>query len=217
MAFVDFILTFAGTDLSPIQPGWVPPNCFFEVDDYESEWDFSKPFDFIHGRALAGTVKDFPTLYGRIKNNLRAGGWVEMVEIAGSIFSDDDTMKDAPNLSEWARLQNEASVKFGKKFDVAHEHKDMMVKAGFMNVREEVKKIPLNPWPKHRKLKELGRYQQVNAIESMESYSMALLTRILGWDPDDVNVFFAGVRQELANRSLHTYAKFHFVYGQKEE
>lgn len=77
--------------------------------------------------------------------------------------------------------------------------------------------IPLNPWPKDRKLKELGRYQQVNMIESMESYSMALFTRVLGWSSDKVQVFFAGVRQELTDRSLHIYAKWYFVYGQKEE
>ena len=27
-----------GTDLSPVQPTWVPPNCRFEVDDFELEW-----------------------------------------------------------------------------------------------------------------------------------------------------------------------------------
>ncbi|RMJ24772.1 Methyltransferase [Aspergillus sp. HF37] len=206
-----------GTDLSPIQPGWVPPNCFFEVDDYESEWDFSKPFDFIHGRNLAGTVKDYSVFYDRIKNNLNVGGWVEIVDFAAAVFSDDDTIKDAPNLTEWAKLLNEASVRFGKVFDVASQHKDMMIKAGFTNVREEVQKVPLNPWPKHRKLKELGRYQQVNMIEAMESYSMALFTRVLEWEADEVKVFFTGVRQELTDRSLHTYAKFYFVYGQKEE
>jgi hypothetical protein len=66
-------------------------------------------------------------------------------------------------------------------------------------------------------MKELGRYMQVNMIESMESYSMALFTRVLGWSPDEVNIFLAGVRQELTDRSLHIYAKFYFVYGQKPE
>lgn len=27
-----------GTDLSPVQPTWVPPNCRFEVDDFELDW-----------------------------------------------------------------------------------------------------------------------------------------------------------------------------------
>jgi cyclopropane fatty-acyl-phospholipid synthase-like methyltransferase len=30
-----------GTDLSPIQPSWVPPNCRFEVDDAERRWIFA--------------------------------------------------------------------------------------------------------------------------------------------------------------------------------
>lgn len=29
-----------GTDLSPIQPDWVPSNCKFEVDDAMSPWTF---------------------------------------------------------------------------------------------------------------------------------------------------------------------------------
>lgn len=122
----------------------VPPNCFFEVDDYESEWDFSKPFDFIHGRNLAGTVRDYSALYGRIKNNLKPGGWVEMVDMAGMVFSDDDTGKDAPNLMEWARLICDACAKFGKEFDVASQHKEIMTGAGFTNVREEIYKVRLH-------------------------------------------------------------------------
>ena len=27
-----------GTDLSPVQPSWVPPNLQFEVDDFELQW-----------------------------------------------------------------------------------------------------------------------------------------------------------------------------------
>lgn len=27
-----------GTDLSPVQPSWVPPNCKFEIDDFELDW-----------------------------------------------------------------------------------------------------------------------------------------------------------------------------------
>jgi hypothetical protein len=34
----------------------------FEVDDVESEWQFSRPFDFIHGRYLAGAIADWPNL-----------------------------------------------------------------------------------------------------------------------------------------------------------
>ncbi|CZR54890.1 related to methyltransferase [Phialocephala subalpina] len=41
-----------GTDLSPIQPSFVPPNCQFFIEDCEDDWIFSQKFDLIHGRAL---------------------------------------------------------------------------------------------------------------------------------------------------------------------
>lgn len=66
-------------------------------------------------------------------------------------------------------------------------------------------------------MKDLGRYQQVNMLESMEAYSLALLTRVLGWDLQEVQAFLTGVRQELMDRHLHIYVNFHYVYGQKEE
>lgn len=65
-------------------------------------------------------------------------------------------------------------------------------------------------------MKDLGRYHQVNMLEAMESYSMALFTRVLGWGADEARIFFAGVRTELVDRSLHLYGKVYFVYGHKE-
>ncbi|KAH8145912.1 uncharacterized protein LAJ45_10054 [Morchella importuna] len=48
-----------GTDLSPIQRSWVPPNCRFEVEDAESPWTSSREsFDLIHSRHLMGAISD---------------------------------------------------------------------------------------------------------------------------------------------------------------
>lgn len=41
-----------GTDLSALQPYYVPPNCDFEVDGAEDTWVYSHKFDYIHGRML---------------------------------------------------------------------------------------------------------------------------------------------------------------------
>lgn len=205
-----------GIDLSPIQPTWVPPNCFFKVDDFESPWHFSHKFDFIYARNLAGSVRDFPALYQSIIANLNPGGWVEVVDFAGDWFSDDDPdMEKTPNIRQWARLQNQASDNFGKKLDVAHLHKQQLIKTGFQNVREEVYQVPVSPWPEDWKLKEIGHHQQANALEAMESMSLAHFTRVLGWKELEVQVFFAGVRGELLDQSAHVYSKWYFVYGQK--
>lgn len=207
-----------GTDLSPIQPRWIPSNCVFEVDDFESPWDFSHAFDFIYARNLAGSVRDFPALYQSIIANLNPGGWVEIVDFAGDWFSDDDPeLERAPSIREWAKLQQEASAKFGKVHNVAHLHKRRLIDTGFQNVHEEVYKVPVNPWAKDPKLKELGRYNHINVLEGMEAMSLALFTRVLGWSHEEFQVFFAGVRKELKDRSIHVYSKFYFVYGQKAD
>lgn len=51
-----------GTDLSPIQPSMIPQNLRFFVDDMEDEWVDDQPYDFIHTRYLAGSIKDFGRL-----------------------------------------------------------------------------------------------------------------------------------------------------------
>lgn len=62
----DYKLTFH-SDLSPIQPRWVPHNVRFEVDDFTEDWVFSEPFDFIHIRNLIGSaIKDWTALYKKI-------------------------------------------------------------------------------------------------------------------------------------------------------
>ncbi|KAL7269389.1 hypothetical protein RUND412_007956 [Rhizina undulata] len=48
-----------GTDLSPIQPHWVPPNASFEVDDLEETWQYQdNSFDFIFIQQMAGAIHD---------------------------------------------------------------------------------------------------------------------------------------------------------------
>lgn len=54
-------------------------------------------------------------------------------------------------------------------------------------------------------------------VESVESYCIALFTRVLGWSIEEFHVFAAAVRRELEDRSIHLYTKFYYVYGQKVE
>jgi SAM-dependent methyltransferase len=133
-----------GTDLSPIQPEAVPPNCQFYVDDFESEWTFSpeEAFDFIHGRAIGGSISNFGILYSRIYRNLKPGGWAEIQEYEAYIYSDDDPKREKfPNIAKWVNLCNEASVKFGKSLDIAPKQKQHFIDAGFHDVHDDVYKV----------------------------------------------------------------------------
>ncbi|KAH8429749.1 class I SAM-dependent methyltransferase [Aspergillus melleus] len=205
-----------GTDLSPIQPSWVPPNCVFEIDDFELEWNFSQSFDYIHARAIEGCVHDFPRLFQQAYDSLSPGGWFEIVDFTAGIFSDDESTEKSPHLLEWRDRLIEASRMFGKPLGVSGQYSEWMVQTGFTNVRQEIIQVPFGPWAKNTTLKRLGIYHQANMLEALEAYSLALCTRYLGWSVEQVQLLLIGVRNELKDQTLHNYSKLYVVYGQKQ-
>ncbi|KIW87014.1 uncharacterized protein Z519_12311 [Cladophialophora bantiana CBS 173.52] len=206
-----------GVDLSPIQPDWVPPNCKFYVDDIESEWAYSRMehFDYIHGRALCGSIADWPRLFTQSLANLRPGGWLEMQEFYCHVYDYDGGIDNAPYLKDWEVKITEASRRFGKDLKKANVLKQYMEDAGFVDVQEEIYKVPIGTWAKGSKFKELGRYSLVQFLDSVEPFSLALFTRVLGYTVDETKIMIAKVKNDLHNPKLHSYLHFHFVWGRK--
>ncbi|EFW18774.1 hypothetical protein D8B26_005584 [Coccidioides posadasii str. Silveira] len=206
-----------GTDLSPIQPTWIPPNCKFYVDDVESEWPYQpgEEFDFIHGRGMGGSIANWDQLYERAYQHLKPGGWIEMQEYETDVHSDDNSLDNARLIKKFQRVGDEASAKFGKQFNVAGTHKQRLIDAGFVNVKDDVYKIPIGSWPKDPKMKKLGCYQLVQVLSSLEPFMMALYTRVMGYTVEETEVLIAGVRAEFKDPKNHLYSQFHFIHGQK--
>ncbi|RDI88493.1 hypothetical protein Vi05172_g1412 [Venturia inaequalis] len=204
-----------GTDLSPIQPQFVPPNCNFYVDDVESEWTYSddEKFDFIHGRSMGGGIGDWARLHQQAFEHLKPGGWFEMQEYEAWVGDQDDPdMTRAPNIKKWVDLVVEASIMFGKSVKVAKEQRQFMIDAGFTDVQDDVFTVPIGAWPKNKKLKELGWYQRENMCAAVESFSMGFLLRVMNWSIEEVQVLIAKARQEFRDPKIHLYAYFHFTY-----
>lgn len=148
-----------GIDLSAIQPSWyvllllywfliqywymsrVPPNCRFEIDDFEQPWSYSKPFDYIHGRELEGSIRDHEILFKQVFNNLNPNGWFEIASFDVNTYSDDGTHLGATNLLLSIEHMHESSRMFGKDMTSSLSWKDWMIKAGFVNVIEDVYKV----------------------------------------------------------------------------
>ena len=130
-----------GTDLSAIQPTFVPPNVQFEIDDCEQEWMYSQPFDFIHMRALAGSIADWPRLYKRAYDNLVPGGWLQVTEFETWCSTDDDSLPKSSTLYQYMEHFSEAAAKFGKVMNVAPEHERLYNEAGFEAVVDSTIKV----------------------------------------------------------------------------
>ncbi|EEQ83994.2 hypothetical protein RJZ56_003507 [Blastomyces dermatitidis] len=206
-----------GNDLSPIQPSWVPTNCVFEIDDLEATWPYTRPFDFIHARELAGSIGDFDKLFEQAYKNLVPGGYFEIQSIEPCFLSDDGTLEKAKHALEWMHMEYEASAKFGKPLEIVKTFPEKLKQAGFVDVKTTLKKLPIGTWPKDKKLKEIGRFQQLQVLQALEPYSLFLFTKILGWSAEETQVLLSGVRKDIKNREIHMYGWVHFTYGRKPE
>ncbi|KAE8367216.1 S-adenosyl-L-methionine-dependent methyltransferase [Aspergillus caelatus] len=204
-----------GNDLSPIQPKWVPPNCQFEIDDFESDWLYRTPFDYIHARELSGCIGNIDKLFRQVFDHTSSGGYFELQAVSAHFLSDDDTAEKAVVAQEWMKKIRESGRKFGKPLDNACQWKQKLEEVGFVDVTETLLKIPLGTWPKDARMKELGKVGFVEELQAIEAYTPALFTRVLGWSEEEMQVMMDKVKKELFDRSLHLYLPVHVVYGRK--
>ncbi|KAF2027177.1 S-adenosyl-L-methionine-dependent methyltransferase [Setomelanomma holmii] len=208
-----------GTDLSPIQPTWVPSNARFYIDDAESDWVYppSEAFDFIHCRTMSGSISDWERLIRQSYTHLTPGGWLEFQEPIALCESDDGTLEGAVHLVKWQDLCNDAAAGFKKEIRVGNTLKARMEAAGFVDVSEKVVKVPIGPWPKDPRMKEIGRYQREHMVLGIEPYTLGFIGKVLGWSEAECRILIAKVTNDVRNKAFHLYIRFLFIHGRKLE
>jgi len=205
-----------GTDLSPIQPTWVPPNCKFEIEDCTQDWTFAQDFfDFVHVRCLYGSIADWPAFYRKVYSHLKPGGWFEQVEYSADWVTDDDSIPPGHIFHTASQKYIEAGDKMGKTFRILDLQKAYIEEAGLINVVEKRYKMPVGTWPKDKRLKEVGRWHLIEVHQGIEGWTLALFTRVLGWSYEEVQVFLAQIRDGFKDKGIHPYTRVSVVYGQK--
>ncbi|KAF2135327.1 uncharacterized protein K452DRAFT_239578 [Aplosporella prunicola CBS 121167] len=213
-------ISVLGCDLSPIQPRWVPRNVGFEVDDCESAWAYGEEkFDLIHVRCLGGGIGDWPRLLGQACAHLEPGtGWIECQELEMSTQSAAAAAARAyPALASWQRLLRAASISAGREWDAAPRLARWVRDAGFVDVRQEIRSVPLGPHHPSPALKTLGQQALALIHESLEAYSLALFCRELGWSREEVGALVGGLRGELSRAEADggVYVRAWFVWGRR--
>ncbi|KAJ9644710.1 hypothetical protein H2199_003673 [Coniosporium tulheliwenetii] len=204
-----------GTDLSPTQPGFVPPNLKFIIDDATDEWTWPENhFDFVHVRSLFGCFSDWPAFYEQCFRHLKPGGWIEQVEMAPGFRSDDGTV-EREAIGMWHDLGVKCGEANGKTFRVMYDMRRWIEEAGFKEVVETVYKWPIGSWPKDKKWKEIGRWSRLHIETGLESWSLAVLTRVMGWSVQEAQILIAKVKANLRDPSIHGWHEMRVVYATK--
>ncbi|KAJ0344995.1 hypothetical protein COL26b_009579 [Colletotrichum chrysophilum] len=209
-----------GTDISPIQPGWVPPNCKFQIDDFELDWTFpANHFDLIHIRNLEAGVADWPRLYEQAFKATKPGGYIEVKQIDIEYHSQSVEVTEDHIFRRWYKAMTESTDTMGKTLKNVDNHgiAKGMTEAGFVVEEEKVWKIPIGGWSKDPELKRLGACTLEYNDSMLESFALYLLKEVLGWEYTEIMVFVAEMRKELRDLKNQVYYHFHLVYGRKPE
>jgi SAM-dependent methyltransferase len=207
-----------GTDLSPIQPRWTPPNCIFEIDDADTaDWSYEpNSFDFIHVRSLFGCITSWPAFYKECFKLLKPGGYIEQAEFAPGFTSDDGSVTETNSvMGEWGSVGRQVFEKMGKEIMVLEKMGGWIAEAGFEDVNERQYKWPIGPWAKDAKLKEIGLWTRAHLDAGLEGWSLRGLTGLLGWTREEVLAYCAGMRRDMEDPKLHGIHEMRVVYARK--
>ncbi|KAI8664812.1 hypothetical protein NCS56_00915200 [Fusarium sp. Ph1] len=210
-----------GTDLSPIQSELVPPNVEFIIDDATDEWPQGRDwcnFDLIHTRVTLGCWSDMTTqIIQPAFERLRPGGWIECQELEGLLECDDDSVTENNPFKKWCDDIVDASIAADRPLPGAASIKQALKETGFVDIHEKIYKIPINGWPKNRRLKRFGELWHANVAEGLQALSYGLLHRVKGMTKEEIEVNLIDVRRALADHRMHGYQKFYVVWGRKPE
>ena len=145
-------------------------------------------------------------------------GWLECHEMLLEPRCDDGTVPDNWAPRTWYAFVEEGAKKSPqpRDFSVAEKLAGWMREAGFVDVKEETRKIPLNPWAKDPTLKQIGRLWERNWMDGISPFSYNLLGPDgLGWTQNEIEVFLMDVRTAVRDSRVHSYQKVYFVYGRR--
>lgn len=151
------------------------------------------------------------------------GGYIEQVELNIEPKSEDDSLPADSILFQWTTIAQNWTRATSKKFLVANELKQQIADAGFVDVVEQIFKLPLGTWSSDERFKNIGRFYQQFWREGMEGWVMAIATRHLGvrlplyqlanmrhadcsqWSIEQVKSFLLETRKAIETPTQHVY------------
>lgn len=211
--------TVTATDLSPIQPTWVPPNVKFEIDDAEADWTWPlNHFDLVHMRTMTGCIRNWDKLFRQAYAHTKPGGYIELQEMDYMGIVQPTSRNPGTSFNKWCVEQGNAAMKVGVNLRTSVEFmKGALEKVGFVDVTVREFKLPIGPWPKQKRLRDAGLLQLSAMLEGIEGLSLRLLKFYDGWTIEELKVLLAKVRTELKDPGCHAFWPLIVVVGRRAE
>jgi hypothetical protein len=141
------------------------------------------------------------------KRHLKPGvGWIEQVEIDLQPRCDDGTLLSDSPLIMWYNYLADATQRANRPIAFQHTTKEMLQAQGFIDIREQIIRAPLNAWPSDPHQKQIGRWYNIGLTEGLEAMSLAPFTRVNRWNArEHVQPLIKEVKREVARQKVHAY------------
>lgn len=101
----------------------------------------------------------------------------------------------------------DASTKAGRPWTNGTHYRKWLEEIGFVDVVERREYAPLSPWAKGQRNKVLSVWVQKNILMGLEALSMALFTRVLGMEKEEVEELLVAVKADIENTKIHCYSE----------
>jgi hypothetical protein len=165
---------------------------------------------------MAGCIPSWPTLLRSALEALKPAGLIEVADFTWDFDCQDGSMRPDSASVKWAnQFHKLATETFKMDFGPSPKMAGWLAEVGFEDVKVETMIVPVGPWPKDRRLKEIGRYFLSQMLEGgMENYSLGLFTKA-GWTATEVHAMLGQVRGEILNPKIHSFTRAWFITGRK--
>jgi SAM-dependent methyltransferase len=198
-----------GTDISPTQPSWVPPNLRFLIENCEEGWDWPEDhFDFIHMRHMVGAISNWRKLYQEVFTHLRPGGWFQHADFDIQTRSDTGLVGPDHVYNKWSELHFQAAAKTGRSLEYPirdGKMKDLMAETGFVDVVQHAFKVPIGGWMSDRKMRTIGAFTAEYLAYALEGFAIQPLSEVMGWDLDEIQSLQSIMGKALVKMKLQPY------------
>jgi hypothetical protein len=133
-------------------------------------------------------------------------GYFEQIEVDFTPRSDDASLPQDGHMVRWANEVLDAMDRLGRPLRLNSElTKQRLADAGFVDVKEEIIRLPVNGWPRDAHGREVGRWFNIAIRLSLESLMLAPLNLTCGRTPEEVHELAEAVQKEIFSNSVHAY------------
>ena len=116
-------------------------------------------------------------------------------------------------LSKWYFWLKDATQRGSKPIEYPKDTPDKLRQQGFVDVREDIIRLPFNTWSSDTLSQDIGRWYNLGFCEGLEAMCLGPFTRVYHWPLSDVKRLVDDVKRVVCNKKYHIYNNMYVDQG----